>query len=106
MVRRVMTRDVCDQVYDVFRAALLVSVLVILLLLTGCAAVTPELVKRNAAKGAAKYCETFTYEVRSTILRPEFNTLVAPHEVYLHCYGDPENPRPDSTTPTVDADGK
>jgi len=60
----------------------------------GCASLLPKEVQKLAADGVNKYCSTFSYEQRVTVIRPEFNTLIAPNRASVSCFGDPENPKP------------
>lgn len=82
-------KDVADMVWQTL---IVIALIAFSLVLAGCS-LAPQAVKVNAAKGVTKYCETFTYAQRSGVLRPEFNTLIAPHQAAVHCYGDPENPK-------------
>lgn len=83
-----------EGVYDTLKATFILCVLmVVLVLFSGCS-LAPEAVKREAARGVTKYCDTFTYEQRVGVLRPEFNSLIAPHKAQVNCFGDPENPKP------------
>lgn len=93
-----------DDLFDSLFGFAVACAIIVALLLTGCASVAPEAVKREAARALTKYCMTFSYEVRSGVLRPEFNTLIAPHKARVDCFGDPDNPAP--VAPKAQADAR
>jgi hypothetical protein len=80
--------------YLSLHAALFLAILCAVALLGGCASLQGTKAQKYAADAVNKYCAAFPYEVRAGVNRPEFAALIAPHKAEIHCYGDPENPRP------------
>lgn len=69
------------------------AALCVLFVMQGCAALQGTGAQQAAANAVNKYCAAFTYEVRASVVRPEFDALIAPNKARVWCYGDPENPR-------------
>lgn len=59
-----------------------------MLMLSGCSSIYQK-VGPQVAKAVTRYC-TEPYEARQ-FLRAQVNGMVQPHEVAVHCAGDPES---------------
>ena len=69
-------------------------ILLLALLISGCSMLAKGPVQEQAAKAVNKYCAEFSYSVRSDIIRPQFNALIAPNKARIDCLGDPANSGP------------